>query len=120
MKDKKLIQDEVFERRWLHHAKHESQIFEVEEIKKALKDGWKFWPWEVSIKETKDKRSSISDQLKEIYEEDKKNKKDEISPIVIEEIDFHEITNPEVTVVNDSLPVTKEELYQCLPKQQPK
>jgi hypothetical protein len=101
MKDKKLIQDEVFERRWLHHAKNESAIFEADEIKKALKEGWKFWPWEVVKKEEKVKTPSVSEKLKEIYEEDKK---EELSPVVIEERDFPGSSNPEVTVINDSLP----------------
>lgn len=121
MKDKKITQDEIFERRWLHHAKHESKIFEVDEIRKAMKEGWKFWPWEVEKKSKK-------------VESSKEDKKEEMSSLVIEERDFPSSSNPEVTVINDSVPVTefvdtistienkfiKQELEKCLQKQQPK
>jgi len=125
MKDKKTYYfSPQMERRWLSHAKHEARIFEVEELKESLKNGWKFFPWEVVKKETKEKKLSISDQLKEIYEEDKK---EELSPVVIEERDFPGSSNPEVTIVNDSVPATNlvdtistEELNKCLQRQQPK
>lgn len=114
MKDKKITQDEIFERRWLHHAKHEPKIFEVDEIRKAMKEGWKFWPWEVEKKAKK-------------VEASKEDKKEEMSSLVIEERDFPWSSNPEVTVINDSIPVShldsmvdKEEIKKCLQRQQPK
>lgn len=92
MKEKKITQDEIFERRFLHHANHAPKLFEIDEIKKAMKEGWKFWPWE--LEENKEKR-----------EYKKKDKKEEMSSVVIEERDFLGSSNPEVTVVNDSCPV---------------
>lgn len=111
MKDKKLVQDEAFERRWLYHAKQESVIFEAEDIKEALKEGWKFWPWE--LEENKEKR-----------EYKKKDKKEEVTNFATE-VDCKVSSNPEVTVINDSVPhtnlvdtISKEEIDKCLQRQQ--
>ena len=118
MKDKKLKSEvsylgiEPLERRWLNHAKHESKIFEADEIKQAMKEGWKFWPWEVNVKEK---------TVKEV------EKKEAVIPIEIEEVDLPVSANEEVTKSNDSDnptnlvdTISEEEIEECLQRQQQK
>lgn len=89
MKNKNIVNEEECFTRWLYHADHDPRIVESNEIKKSLKEGWKFWPWEVEDKK----------------EENKDCKKKDSSICSIEEIDFPISSNQEVKIVNENYPV---------------
>ena len=69
----------MHEKRWLYHDKNEPKIFEAGEVEKSLKEGWKFWPWEVEEDKEEDKEEK---------KEKRAYKKKDSSICSIEEIDF--------------------------------
>lgn len=78
----------MIEKRWLYHAEDGSKIFEEDQLKEALKEGWKFWPWEidsVKVEKKKDKKQKL------IVEE----KKEEIITEVVLTDDSHNTTEIE-------------------------